>query len=162
MVSQSRGPSRHRYQVAIRQGGIRKRWEFASAEDAEQARGQLRKLRDAGVELRATSVDQRKERPDPNLWFDPTRRWTPSERLYLELIADAKEALSSRRAKIRREAWDWIMSDERTDPCSFAVCCDVIEREVAETRERLLGGEKGWQREPTRPLALVRKGSVEN
>ena len=92
MQSEARGPSRRRFQVAIRQGGVRKRWEFSTAEEAEAARVEIQKQRDAGIDLVAPAVDQQISQPDPNLWLEPSRRWTPSERLYLELLSEARDA----------------------------------------------------------------------
>lgn len=161
MQSETRGPSRKRFQVAVRQGGVRKRWEFGSAEEAAEAREKVQELKAAGVELTAPSEVPVGSRPDPYLWFDPTRRWSPSERLYLQMIERAREDLGSSRARLRREARDWILSDDR-HPCSFVVCCEVIDRGIEETRQRLLKGDTGWSREPSRPLTLVRKDSQQN
>lgn len=159
MKSESRGPSHRRFQAAIRSHGVfRHVGFFPTKEERDEAtRSARRELEETGTVTSATERYLGEDELDQLLWLHPSRRWTPEESLYLAVLERALADLHSLSAKRRREAREWIESDA-VHQFSFATCCDVIEREVVETRGRLLGRD-AWHRNPS-GLRLVRKGTV--
>jgi len=172
--SETRGPSRRRFQAAIRTGRkISYLGVFDTREERDRRVERAREDRGAGRDLGALSEwegssDGRTENDDP--WLIPTRHPTGEQRLCAAMLLQAARDLASDDAQLRSGARVWVLSEAKSFG-TFRFCADSIGRDIAETRRRMLrlgdaeksnrveGGE--WQREP-QPLRLLRKDSAEN
>jgi len=156
MTSESRGPSRQRFQAAVRTGGTRRVYgHFATREERDAV---VRQARRGAVEPMSESIDT-EDIDDPLLLILPTRRVTPERRLCAALIVNAWDDLRSGLKRRVSDTTEWIESGDRSK-FSFEFCCDVIGRDPDETRSLLLGGGAWQQRRPSRRLAMARSGST--
>lgn len=170
MVSERRGPSRKRFQASIRVGGtIRYLGSFPTKEERDERIRQAREERASTGTVETDSVFVDSEIHDP--WLSPTRQFTPEQRLCAAMLLQAARDLGSTapgEAHLRSGARRWVTS-RATSFGSFLFCVETLGRDVATTREVMLrigdaeksvrveGGE--WQREPSAPLTLVRRGA---
>lgn len=156
MQSETRGPSRRKYQAAIRDG--RRVIYLGMCDTPEQRDALTQKAREERRERRA-------QRDDDFLDEDPFAQNVPDltgeMRLCAAVMLQAARDLRGRGVHRRRAARLWVLSDE-AQAYSFTFCCDVLGRGVEETRERLLAGRSAWQRKPSTPLTIVRKDSAQN
>lgn len=155
MTSEARGPSRARFQAAVRSGGTRRIYgHFATREERDAV---VRQARSGEIEPVSELLDT-EDIDDPVLLLYPTRRVTPERRLCAALIVNAWDDL---RGGVLRRVQDtrvWVESRDKSK-FSFEFCCDVIGRDADETRSLLLGGE-AWQRGPSRRPSVARIGSI--
>lgn len=155
MTSESRGPSRQRFQAAVRTGGTRRVYgHFATREERDAV---VRQARRGAVEPMSESIDT-EDIDDPLLLILPTRRVTPERRLCAALIVNAWDDLRSGLKRRVSDTTEWVASHDKSK-FSFEFCCEVIGRDPDETRSLLLGGG-AWQRGPSRRLAMARSGSI--
>lgn len=173
MVSERRGPSRKRFQAAVRvgtkigYGGV-----FTTQEErdrvVQEAKAALAAGRDPKFLSEWDGASDREEIDDP--WLIPSRRPTGERRLCAAMLLQAARDLATSEqgeAHLRSGARRWVTS-RATSFGSFLFCVETLGRDAATTRDVMLligdaeksnrveGGE--WQREPSAPLALVRRG----
>lgn len=152
MVSESRGPSRRRYQARIRDGR-RIVW-LGNCDSIEERDARTKQAREELHARRASSDDILDDDP-----FSQHAECTGEMRLCAAMLLQARRDLRGRGVHQRRAARQWILSDDVTT-YSFNFCCDVLGYDVERTR-RLLGGD-AWRREPSTRLSIVRKDSAQN
>lgn len=158
MVSERRGPSRRKFQAAIRNG---RRVVYLGVYQTKEERDlRVKQAQMERAEHRARMGFDDRFVPDEDP-FEPTPRLTGAMRLCAAVLVQAWDDLRGKSPHRRRAARDWIMSDA-VGGYSFRFCCDVLEMGIEEARERLLRGETAWQREPSAPLTLVRKDSAQS
>ena len=158
MVSERRGPSRRKFQAAIRNG---RRVVYLGVYPTKEERDiRVKQAQEERAERRARLGFDDRFVPDEDP-FVPTPRLTGAMRLCAAVLVQACDDLRGKSAQRRRAAREWILSDA-VGGYSFRFCCDVLEMGIEETREHLLRGETAWQREPSAPLTLVKRTSAEN
>lgn len=172
MESERRGPSVRRYKAAIRVGrSTRYLGVFQTEEERDARLEQAREERQRTGDVAAKSESIDHEIDDP--WNIPTRHSTPEQRLCAAMLLQTARDLSSGAGHLRSGARGWVLSRAKSFG-SFLFCCDTIGMDVGETRRRMLmleaqveglrriGEGDAWQREPSAPLTLVKKGSAQN
>lgn len=174
MVSERRGPSRRRFQAAVRVGTkIGYSGVFTTEEERDrvvrEAKDALAAGRDPKFLSQWDGASDREEIDDP--WLIPTRHPTGEQRLCAAMLLQAARDLASvapSEAHLRSGARRWVKSSAASFG-SFLFCVETLGRDLATTRAVMLrigdaektgrveGGE--WQREPSAPLALVKRGA---
>lgn len=153
MQSERRGPSRRKYQAAIRTG---RRVVYLGVYPTKEERDiRVKQAHDERAERRRLGFEDAAEDP-----FDHTPRLTGEMRLCAAVLIQARDDVRGKSARRRRAAIEWIESDA-VGGYSFRFCCDVLEFDVEKTRASLLKGD-GWSRKPSARMALVTRTSAEN
>jgi len=159
MKSESRGPSRRRFQAALRTGGkISHLGYFTTREERDlKTRSAREQLERTG---RVDAISERRVEESEDPWLPPTRRTMPEARLCAAVMLQAYRDLMGKVATRRRRARAWVMAEDvEVGDLSFRLCCDVLGFVEEHARQRMLGGDDAWHREPS-GLRLVKKDSI--
>lgn len=171
MESERRGPSRRRFQAAVRVGTkIGYAGVFRTKEERDRAVRVAKEAIASGRDPKFISEwdgsSDREEFDDP--WQIPSRHPTGEQRLCAAILLQAARDLQADEGHVRGGARRWVLS-ESGGFGSLRFCCDTLGIEVQWCRDRMLrlesqgerrtGGSE-WQREPSAPLTLVRKDTA--